>query len=106
MEQHSGGFMKSLITAQTIERKIYLIRGQKVMLDSDLAELYEVPTKVLVQAVKRNANRFPVDFMFPLTNQEVVGLRSQFVTSKPGRGGRGSGSSTIPAPMRSNHAAR
>jgi phage regulator Rha-like protein len=80
--------MKSLITAQAIERKIYLIRGQKVMLDSDLAELYEVPTKALVQAVKRNAKRFPVDFMFLLTNHDVIGLRSQFVTSKPGRGGR------------------
>jgi phage regulator Rha-like protein len=78
--------MKSLITAQTIERKIYLIRGQKVMLDSDLAELYEVPTKALVQAVKRNANRFPRDFMFQLENHDVAGLRSQIVTLKQGRG--------------------
>ncbi|MEK7850310.1 MAG: ORF6N domain-containing protein [Deltaproteobacteria bacterium] len=71
-----------------MERSILLIRGQKVMLDSDLAELYDVETKVLIQAVKRNIDRFPSDFMFQLTNQEVIGLRSQFVTSKPGRGGR------------------
>lgn len=80
--------MKSLVTVESIERKIYLIRGQKVMLDSDLAELYGVTTKTLVQAVKRNSNRFPLDFMFQLENQEVVGLRSQIVTSKTGRGGR------------------
>lgn len=55
--------MKPIISTETIENKIYLIRGQKVMLDSDLAELYEVPTKVLVQAVKRNIKRFPSDFM-------------------------------------------
>lgn len=78
--------MKPLITVQTIERKIYLIRGLKVMLDSDLAELYEVPTKALVQAVKRNANRFPLDFMFQLENQDVAGLRSQIVTLKQERG--------------------
>lgn len=80
--------MQSLVTMESIERKIYLIRGQKVMLDSDLAELYGVTTKTLVQAVKRNSNRFPLDFMFQLENQEVVGLRSQIVTSKTGRGGR------------------
>lgn len=80
--------MKSVISAETIERKIYLIRGQKVMLDSDLAELYGVSTKILIQAVKRNVRRFPVDFMFQLNNQEVAGLRSQIVTSKIGRGGR------------------
>jgi hypothetical protein len=71
---------------QTIESKIYEIRGQKVMLDFDLAELYEVETKVLNQAVKRNINRFPGDFMFQLTMGEWNSLRSQFVTSK-GKGG-------------------
>lgn len=80
--------MKSIVTAEAIENKIYLVRGQKVMLDSDLAELYEVPTKVLVQAVKRNIKRFPRDFMFQITNQDVVGLRSQIVTSRLEHGGR------------------
>lgn len=58
------------------------------MLDSDLAELYGVETKVLIQTVKRNIKRFPADFMFQLKNQEVAALRSQIVTSKSGRGGR------------------
>ena len=71
---------------QEIESKIYEIRGQKVMLDFDLAELYEVETKVLNQAVKRNINRFPMDFMFQLTKIEWNSLRSQIVTSK-GKGG-------------------
>jgi hypothetical protein len=67
-----------------------LIRNHKVMLDHDLAVLYEVPTKVLVQAVKRNIGRFPPDFMFQLTKEEFAALRSQSVTSnvKTGRGGR------------------
>lgn len=73
---------------EAIERKIYLVRGQKVMLDSDLAVLYGVPTKALVQSVKRNRKRFPPDFMFQLENQDVAGLRSQIVTSKGKRGGR------------------
>lgn len=83
-----GGYMKALIPIEMIERKILFFRGHKVMLDSDLAELYGVATKVLVQAVKRNLNRFPDDFMFQLNNQEVAVLRSQTVTSKTGRGGR------------------
>lgn len=58
------------------------------MIDRDLAELYGVGTEVLIQAVKRNINRFPTDFMFQLNNQEVIRLRSQIVTSKSGRGGR------------------
>ncbi len=70
------------VTVEVIERRIYLIRGQKVMLDSDLAELYEVSTKVLNQAVRRNARRFPEDFMFQLTAEEADALRSQFATSK------------------------
>lgn len=76
------------VPVQLIEKRIYFIRAQKVMLDSDLAELYEVTTKVLNQAVKRNASRFPEDFMFTLTQEESESLRSQFVTSKVGRGGR------------------
>jgi hypothetical protein len=70
-----------------IEKSIYLIRSQKVMLDEDLARLYQVRTKVLVQAVKRNRSRFPEDFMFQLTTEEHSALRSQFVTSS-GRTGR------------------
>jgi phage regulator Rha-like protein len=61
-----------------IERHIYVIRGQKVMLDSDLAELYQVPTKALNQAAKRNPDRFPADFMFQLTSEELQALASQF----------------------------
>lgn len=71
-----------------IEKMIYVIREQKVMLDSDLAELYEVDTKVLNQAVKRNITRFLQDFMFQSTAQECDSLSLQFVTSKVGRGGR------------------
>ncbi|OGW16177.1 MAG: DNA-binding protein [Nitrospirae bacterium GWA2_42_11] len=80
--------METIVPIEVIEKKIYLIRGHKVMLDNDLAELYDITTKVLVQAVKRNLKRFPSDFMFQLNNQEVTGLRSQIVTSKIGRGGR------------------
>jgi len=64
--------------------KIYLIRGQKVMVDSDLSELYNVGTKVLNQTVKRNQHRFPADFMFQLSEKEYKNLRSQFVTSSWG----------------------
>ncbi|MEP6971093.1 MAG: ORF6N domain-containing protein [Betaproteobacteria bacterium] len=71
-----------------IEHHILVLREQRVMLDADLALLYEVQTKVLVQAVKRNAERFPADFMFRLTAQEWATLRSQTVTSNNGRGGR------------------
>ena len=78
--------MKGLIVVEMIEKKIYLIRGHKVMLDSDLAALYEVETRTLIQAVKRNISRFPSDFMFQLNNQDVAALRSQIVTLKKGRG--------------------
>jgi hypothetical protein len=71
-----------------VERRILFIRGQKVMLDADLAELYRVPTKSLNLAVKRNADRFPEDFAFQLTEAEVTALRFQFETSMRGRGGR------------------
>lgn len=79
---------KALIPAERIESKIYLIRGLKVMLDSDLAGLYRVETKQLNRAVKRNAARFPDDFMFQLTNNELDALRCQTGTSKTERGGR------------------
>jgi hypothetical protein len=80
---------KELILIETdVQDKIYLIRGCSVMLDSDLAELYEVETRVLNQAVSRNSDRFPEDFMFQLTADEWQSLTSQTVTSKQGRGGR------------------
>ena len=71
---------------ELIARRIYSIRGQKVMLDSDLAELYQVPTKALNQAVNRNLDRFPEDFMFQLSEEEASALRSQIVTLDKGRG--------------------
>jgi ORF6N domain len=76
------------LSAEQIERQIYIVRGQRVMLDTDLAKLYGVPTKVLNQAVRRNAKRFPDDFAFPLKQQEVTDLRSQIVTSSLAHGGR------------------
>ena len=76
------------ISVQFIERRIYLIRGHKVMVDEDLAELYGVPTKALNQQVRRNRGRFPEDFMFQLTKEEAHNLRSQFVTSSSKHGGR------------------
>ena len=79
---------KSLIPVDRIEKAILLIRGQKVMLDADLAELYGVETKVLVQAVKRNLERFPEDFMFQLSQEEFAILRSQTVTSSDWGGRR------------------
>lgn len=77
-----------LVPIVKIERTIVVLRGHKVMLDADLAALYEVETKALVQAVKRNPSRFPSDFMFQLTDQEVAILKSQSVTSSAGWGGR------------------
>ena len=78
----------SLIPVESIERSILLIRHHKVMLDSDLAELYGVTTKRLNEQVKRNRARFPEDFMFQLTASEAEILRSQIATSKKGGGGR------------------
>jgi ORF6N domain len=72
------------IPSERIERRILLIRGQKVMLSTDLAELYGVAPRVLVQAVKRNHERFPGDFMFQLTKEEYGNLKSQFVISSWG----------------------
>ncbi|MGH7217659.1 MAG: ORF6N domain-containing protein [Nitrospiraceae bacterium] len=69
-----------------IDQAILLIRRHRVMLDTNLTKLYGVPAKVLNQAVRRNASRFPADFMFQLTGEEATALRSQFVTLKTGRG--------------------
>jgi len=77
------------VPSELIERRIYFIRGQKVMLDSDLAEIYRVQTFNLNKAVKRNPHRFPEDFMFQLSPEEVEPLKFQIGMSKPeGRGGR------------------
>jgi hypothetical protein len=78
----------ALVPRERIESRILLIRGRKVLLDSDLAELYCVSTKRLNEQVKRNKGRFPTDFMFRLTASESVRLRSQFATSNHSRGGR------------------
>ena len=78
----------NLVPVTLIERRIYLIRDQKVMIDTDLAQLYGVPTYRLNEAVKRNGKRFPSDFMFQLSKKEAESLTSQFAISKKGRGGR------------------
>ena len=77
--------MTTLVPIELIASKIYLMRSVKVMLDRDLAELYDVETKVLKQAVRRNIDRFPADFMFELTKEENQSLRSQNVTLKRGQ---------------------
>ncbi len=74
----------SLIPIERIASQIYVIRGRRVMLDSDLAELYEVPTKRLNEQVTRNRERFPEDFMFRLSAEEFSNLKSQFATSSWG----------------------
>ncbi|MDP9180150.1 MAG: ORF6N domain-containing protein [Chloroflexota bacterium] len=79
---------RSVVPVERIERSILLIRGQKVILDSDLADLYGVETRALVQAVQRNRERFPNDFMFQLTVEDFANLKSQFVISSRGWGGR------------------
>lgn len=73
------------ISSEKIQGLIYIVRGKQVMLDSDLARLYQVETKVFNQAVKRNIKRFPESFRFQITEEEYNSLRSQFVTSKGGR---------------------
>lgn len=75
-----------MVLPELIERRIYLIRGVKAMLDRDLAEIYGVETRALVQAVKRNIDRFPEDFCFQLSREEASALRSQIVTLEKGRG--------------------
>ena len=77
---------ESLLPLETITQHILLLRGQKVLLDTDLAALYDVPTKRFNEQVKRNLERFPADFMFQLTEEEWAALRSQFATLKSGRG--------------------
>lgn len=80
---------KELVLIETdVQDKIYVVRGQSVMLDSDLASIYGVETRVLNQAVNRNLDRFPKDFMFQLDSNEWKSLMSQIVISKQGRGGR------------------
>ena len=73
---------KALVPTEVIVTKILFLRGEKVLLDRDLAELYGIKTKVLKQAVRRNIKRFPEDFMFELTKEEFENWRSQFVTLK------------------------
>ena len=75
------------VPVERIEKAIFLIRGEKVMLDRDLAALYEIPTKALKQAVRRNIDRFPDDFMFVIDSTEFESWRSQFVTSEADRKG-------------------
>jgi phage regulator Rha-like protein len=75
---------KGLVSIESIQSKIMVIHGERVMIDRDLAELYGVETKQLKRAVRRNANRFPSDFMFELTREEYNSLRSQFGTLKRG----------------------
>jgi hypothetical protein len=77
-----------VIEPQELERRIFVVRGQRVMLDSDLAKLYGVATKRLNEQVQRNIERFPEDFAYQLTAQEFADLKSQIATSKTGRGGK------------------
>jgi hypothetical protein len=79
---------KAHTALRSVESLIHIIRGQKVMLDADLASLYGVPTKRLNEAVRRNLSRFPESFMFQLSDDEAKALRSQIATSNEGRGGR------------------
>jgi ORF6N domain len=77
-----------VVAAPAIEKRIFVVRERQVMLDEDLADLYGVETKRLVEQVKRNLERFPEDFMFQLRKDEATALRSQIATSNAGRGGR------------------
>jgi len=77
-------YVGELVLQESIVQKIFIIRGKKVMFDRDLAKLYGVQTKVLLQGIKRNRERFPNDFMFQLTKEEFINLRSQIVTSSWG----------------------
>jgi hypothetical protein len=81
--------MEDLLPTEIIEKRIYVFRGQKVIVDRDLAELYGVKIRTLNQAVRRNIERFPNDFCFQLTREEWESLRSQIVILKSGRGGKG-----------------
>ena len=86
--KHSVTKGRDLVAVQDIEGRIYTVRGLKVMLDADLAEIYGVETKALNRAVRRNLERFPQSFMFKLTPEEWQSLRCQIGTSNEGRGGR------------------
>src|SRR5262245_4529695 len=88
MKRTTSNKTAALVPHERIANSIVILRGHKVLLDADLAELYGVATKVLVQAVSRNSKRFPSDFLLQLSASEWRALRSQFVTSKDGRGGR------------------
>ena len=77
MQKNKAITVSSFVSHEAIVRKIYFIRGRKVMLDKDLADLYQVETRALNQSVKRNIDRFPSDFMFSLTREEILGI-SQF----------------------------
>jgi len=79
---------RTIVLAKRVESRILVLRGQRVILDANLAELYSVAVKRLNEQVKRNAKRFPADFRFRLTREEQRGLRSHFATSNPSRGGR------------------
>jgi hypothetical protein len=87
-DARAGDDEPRVIPVEYIERRIYLLRDQKIMLDSDLADLYQVTTGNLNLAVKRNRTRFPADFMFQLTKQENASLLLQSAIAKKGRGGR------------------
>ena len=76
--------MENAITVRSVENRIFIVRGHKVILDSDLAVLYRVETRTLIQSIKRNKRRFPLDFMFQLTFSEFENLKSQFVISSWG----------------------
>ena len=88
MSGSEGKASLELIATPAIEKRIFVVRERQVMLDEDLADLYGVETRVLIQQVKRNAKRFPADFMFQLAKVEAEALRSQIVISNDGRGGR------------------
>lgn len=95
--------MQKSLTIADVQTRIHTLRGVSVLLDGDLAELYGVSVKALLQAVRRNPGRFPADFICHLTNQELAALRSQTVTSKPGdpRGGRDAGVAMLSSVLRS-----
>jgi ORF6N domain-containing protein len=82
------GVALELVPAPAIQKRILVVRDRQVMLDEDLAYLYGVETRRLVEQVKRNIDRFPADFMFQLSREEAAALRSQTATSEAGRGGR------------------
>ncbi len=90
MADSAAGKMElQVVSAPAIEKRILIVRGRQVMLDEDLADLYGVETRVLVEQVRRNEKRFPADFMFQLSAEEFENLKSQFVISSGGHGGRG-----------------